>query len=384
MIPIAEARRIALAALGFDVPRPQRPGARQLAAVIDRLGLVQIDAVNVLVPAHYLVLFSRLGSYSRERFDRLIYEDRRFVEQWAHEASIVPMSTWPLLRHRRAEFRLRPYSHAEFLDRHRDYQEWVFEQVRQRGPLTAADLPEPAGVERRVGEVWFGTVPRIVLEALFARGRLAIAGRQTNFARTYDLAERVVPAVQLDRELGREEADREMLRIAAKAYGIATADDLADYFRMKTGIARPRIAELVASGDLEAVEVEGWRAKAYLYRDARRPRRMEAAALLSPFDPLVWYRPRASRLFGFDYRIEIYTPPAQRKYGYYVLPFLLGDRIVARVDLKADRKAKRLLVLSEHFEPEVKPPVVRPALDRELRALAAWLGLDSIHRPARD
>ncbi len=305
-----------------------------------------------------------------------MYREREFIEQWAHEASIVPVESWPLLRHRRAAFRIRPYGFDSFLQKHQEYVQWVLEQVRARGPLTAADLPEPEGVERRVAEAWFGTVPRVVLEALFARGELAIAERRSNFARAYDLAERVVPVEHRDHLMDREETDREMIRIAARAYGIATADDLADYFRMPLRDARPRIAELAAAGELEPVQVEGWRGPAYLHPEASRPRRIDAVSLLSPFDPVVWYRPRALRLFHFHYRIEIYTPPDERKYGYYVLPFLLGDRLAARVDLKADRKQNRLLLLSMHLEPGVRADEVKQALSGELRELAGWLELE--------
>ena len=378
MISASEARRIALAALGFDRPRPRRVDPKRIARTIRELGLVQIDSVNVLAQAHYLVLYSRLGPYPRSRLDDAAYRSGEFTEQWAHEASIIPIETWPLLRHRMATFRLRPYGFEKFLQEHSRYVDWVYEQIRERGPLTAADLPEPAGVERRVGGDWFSTVPRVVLESLFARGRLAIAERRQNFSRAYDLAERLIPEPHRERVVDPVEANRDLIRKAARAYGIATAEDLADYYRMPVKDARPRIAELLEEGDLERVQVEGWRAPAYLDPEARLPRRVEAAALVSPFDPLVWRRERASRLFGFDYRIEIYTPAAQRKYGYYVLPFLLGERLVARVDLKADRGKGLLLAQSAHLEPGVCAREVESPLKAELRTLADWLGLDDV------
>ncbi|MBS1873186.1 MAG: YcaQ family DNA glycosylase [Acidobacteria bacterium] len=377
MIAQAEARRIALAALGFGRGRPARPDARHIRDAIRRLSLVQIDSVNVLVQAHYLVLFSRLGAYDRGRFNRLVYAEREFIEQWAHEASIVPAELWPLLEYRRAEFRIRPFMQAGILDERPEYADWVIEQIRERGALAAADLAEPEGVARRIPGSWYGSIPRIVLEALFARGVLCIADRLTNFARSYDLAERVVGTAHRDLRLSREEAQRELIRIAARAYGIATAADLGDYFRMLPRDAKPRIAELAEAGELELVEVEGWRDAAYLHPAAARPRKVEGASLLSPFDPVVWFRRRAERLFDFEYRIEIYTPAERRTHGYYVLPFLLDDRIVARVDLKADRKQKRLRVLSAHYEPGVKRTVVRGPLRDELKRLAGWLELET-------
>jgi uncharacterized protein YcaQ len=283
-----------------------------------------------------------------------------------------------LLRPRIARMRVRPYGFDAFLKENDTYVEWVAEQVRERGALTAADLPAPEGRDRRLGETWFKSLPRAVLEALFLRGAIAIADRRPNFARTYDLAERLIAAEHRSHIVQPEDADRELIRRAARAYGIAAADDLADYYRMPLREARPRIAELVATGELEPVQVEGWRGTAYMDATARVPRKIEAASLLSPFDPVVWYRPRAARLFGFDYRIEIYTPAAQRKYGYYVLPFLLGEQLVARVDLKADRKEQRLMVLSAHLEPGANAGEVAGPLGRELGILAGWLGLESV------
>jgi uncharacterized protein YcaQ len=217
-----------------------------------------------------------------------------------------------------------------------------------------------------------------VLEAHFGQGALAVSERRSNFARVYDLAERVLPPEHYRCEVTREEAQRELLRLAARAHGLGTAADLADYYRMPIRQARERIAELVEAGELREVQVEGWRETAYLHPEARLPRRIDASALLSPFDPVVWYRPRAARLFGFDYRIEIFVPQSQRKWGCYVLPFLLGDRLVARVDLKAARNTRRLLVLAAYIERDAKPGVVANALAAELKTMAAWLGLETI------
>ncbi len=328
--------------------------------------------------AHYLVLFSRLGPYNRADLDELIYSRREFTEQWAHEASIIPVETWPLLRHRMDVHRLRPYGFETMMAKHSDYVAWVMDQVRARGPLSADELPGPEGTGRRLGEAWFGTIPRAVLEAYFGQGILAVAKRQSNFARVFDLAERVIAAEHLGRRVEREGAQRELLLLAARSHGVGTVADLADYYRMPIRDARLRLLELSSSGQLREVRVESWRDPAYLHPEATLPRKIEASALLSPFDPVVWYRSRALRLFGFDYRIEIYTPQPKRTWGYYVLPFLMGDRLVARVDLKADRAAKRLLVQSAHLEPGANLDDTAEALGAELGQLAFWLGLDSV------
>ena len=382
-LSIDEARRLALTAQGFGAPRPRRPGARHLAAVIRRLGLLQIDFVNVLVPSHYLVPFSRLGPYDRAALDRVVYRGREFTEQWAHEASIIPVETWPLLRHRRDTHIARPWGFDAIMTRHHHYVETAIGAIREKGPLGPADLPDPTHTGRRLPESWYGSVPRAVLEACFGRGQLAVTARRDNFSRVFDLAERVIPLEHYHRQFDRHESQRELLRIAAQACGVGTAADLADYFRMKVGEARPRIHELVASGDLDEVHVEGWREAAYIMREgaaatAASAGAINACALLSPFDPLIWFRPRTRRLFAFDYRFEIFVPAAKRKWGSYVLPFLLGDRLAARVDLKSDRPDSRLLVPGAYLEPWADADAVAPALAGELQALAAWLGLDSV------
>ena len=374
-LSLDEARRIALAAQGFDRPRPRgRVDTRHLRRAIRQLGLLQIDYVNVLVPAHYQVLFSRLGPYEKSLFDDLVYQRREFTEQWAHEASVLPVESWPLLRYRMDAYTPRP-AFASFIEQHPDYVGWVLDEVRARGPLTADDVPEPEGAQGRTAG---GTVPGAVLAWHFGRGVLAVAERRPNFARVHDLAERVIPREYHLRRVHREEAQRELLRLAARAHGIGTAGDLADYYRIPVGEARPRIAELVEAGELREVRVERWREPTYLYPKARLPRQIDASALLSPFDPVIWYRDRAARLFDFDYRIEIYVPRAKRRWGYYVLPFLLRDRLVARVDLKADRSERRLLVLAAYIEPDVDQLQVSDALADELRTMAYWLELDDV------
>jgi len=383
VLSIGDARRIALAAQGFGKARPRRVGPRHLAATIRELGLLQIDFVNVLVPSHYLVPFSRLGPYDRAALDTVVYRSREFTEQWAHEASIIPVETWPLLRHRRDTHIARPWGFDAIMARHHDYVETAVGAIRNNGPLGAADLPDPTHTGRRLPGSWYGSVPRAVLEACFGRGQLAVTSRRDNFSRVFDLAERVIPADHHGRHLDTHESQRELLRIAARACGVGTAADLADYFRMKVGEARPRIAELVEAGDVLEVRVEGWRETAYLHREAAATtaidgRAVNARALLSPFDPLIWFRPRTRRLFEFDYRFEIFVPQAKRKWGSYVLPFLMGERLAARVDLKSDRAKDRLLVLGAYVEPWASADQVAVALAVELTSLAAWLQLEGI------
>src|SRR5262245_58440286 len=315
-LTLSEARRIALAAQGFDRPRPNgKVNASHIRGALRRLGLVQIDYVNVLTPAHYQVLFSRIGPYKKSLFDDLVYRRCEFIEQWAHERSILLVESWPLLCHRMETHRVRPWGFEKFLAQQSSYVAWVLEEIRTRGPLSAEDLPEPAGMPRRMNDKWgWGmNLKNQVLEAHFGFGRLAVVDRLPDFSRVYDLAERVIPTEHHSRKVEREEAQRELLRLAARSHGISTAGDLADYYRMPIRETRQRIAELVEVGELHEARVEGWREPAYLNPEARVTRKIEAAALLSPFDPVVWHRPRAARLFGFDYRIEIFTPREKRR-----------------------------------------------------------------------
>ncbi len=367
-----------LAAQDMHRERPAcAPDVRHFRRAMQALQVLQLDFVNVLIPAHNLVLWSRLGAYDRRRFDRFVYDSGDYTEQWAHEASIVPSDAWPLLAHRRSAYQPSKHNPLHKLADHRDYLEAALEQVRRDGALTAADLPPLPGPTRKPGD-WHRSIPRRALEYHFARGDLAVARRLSNFQRVYDLPERVIPRRQLARSHDKETADREMLRRASAALGVATGRDLADYFRMSPRETAPRIEELVEEGALARVDVENWQEPGYLSLSARLPRAVAGASLLSPFDPIVWYRPRAERLFDFHYRIEIYVPAGKRRWGYYVLPFRLGDRIVARVDLKADRKAGRLLVLSAYEEPGVHPGQCADALAGELRSLSEWLSLDSV------
>lgn len=376
----AEARRIALAAQGFEAERPgARPGAADLRRVLDRIGLVQIDSVNVLVRAHYLPFFSRLGPYDVALLDRAAWGVRRTLfEYWGHEASLLPLAHHRLLRWRmaRAERGVGMWvGLARWARRRSPFIASILAEVADRGPLAASELRDGG---RARGSWWGWSDGKAALEWLFWSGRVTTATRR-RFERVYDLTERALPAAALaDPTPAEDEAQRALLMIAARALGVATERDLRDYFRLHPADARRRLAELVEGGRLLAVRVEGWERPAYLHPAARAPRRLDARALLSPFDSLVWDRARTERVFGFRYRIGLYTPAAQRTHGYYVLPFLLGDRLAARVDVKADRAAGVLRVLSSHLEDGQAPGPVAAALGEELGEMAAWLGLERV------
>ncbi|MET0943627.1 MAG: winged helix-turn-helix domain-containing protein [Mesorhizobium sp.] len=378
-ISISAARRIALAAQGFADPKPGAAVTRNhLKRVLSRLGLFQIDSVNVIVRAHYMPLFSRLGPYKRELVDEAATGRKRLLfEYWAHEASLLPVETYPLMRWRMeqaAQGKGMWANVAQFAAQRADFIRSVFSEVASRGPISASDFDG----ERGEGGWWGWSDAKRALEYLFWSGRITAAARRPSFERLYDLPERVLPKSVLAMPTPTPaEAHRELLRIAAHALGVATASDLRDYFRMSPGDADPRIAELVEAGELLPVKVKGWSSKAYLDPKARRPRRVEAKALLAPFDPLVWERSRTERLFDFRYRIEIYTPAAKRVHGYYVLPFLLGERLVGRVCLKADRQASALRVNAAYAEDHA-PPETAGALLGELKGMANWLELDRV------
>jgi uncharacterized protein YcaQ len=345
--------------------------------VVESLRLLQLDYVNVLMPAHFLVLWSRLGAYDRARFEKTMYRSGQFTEQWAHEASIVPASTWSLLEYRRQCHEIHQHSPLRRMRSRTAYLDAALKQVQRDGPLTANDLPPVAGPRRKPGD-WHRTIPRCALEYHFSRGSLVVADRLPNFQRVYDLPERVLHVEHLSRSVARSDAQRELLQRAATALGVSTLRDLADYFRMTPREAAPRVAELVENGDINLVSVDGWEEQAYLSADAHLPRQIRGASLLSPFDPVVWFRPRALRLFDFHYRIEIYVPASKRRWGYYVLPFRVGDQIVARVDLKADRQNRSLLVLAVHEESRIEQGACLEPLVDELHAMRSWLKLDAI------
>jgi uncharacterized protein YcaQ len=375
---LAQARRIALAAQGFSLPRPAGPiDRRHLARTLSRTGLLQIDSVSAVVRAHYMPLYSRLGSYPLSLLDNATQSRKRLLfEYWAHEASLLPVETYPLMRWRmqRAERGDDIYGALAKFGRERaGYIEGIYREVAARGPIAASDLEGQKGS----GGWWGWSEAKHAFEWLFWAGRITTAYRR-GFERLYDLPERVLPPAILNLPTpSPADAHRELLRISARAHGIATAGCLRDYFRLSPADIKGRIEELVEEGDLIPVRIESWARPAYLHKDARLPRKVEARALLAPFDPLVFERTRTESLFGFRYRIEIYTPAEKRQYGYYVLPFLLGDRIVARIDLKADRPSGVLRVHAAYAEPGA-PPETASELFEELRLMQGWLGLDRI------
>jgi uncharacterized protein len=383
-LSVAQARRIALAAQGFGERRPDGAVSRRhVRRVFGRVGLVQIDSVNVLVRSQYLPLYSRIGAYPAKLLDDAAYGRRReLFEYWGHEASLLPLALFPLLRWRmsRAQRLVGMYSSfARFAREKPRLIQTVLREVEERGPVSAGDL----GMGKGKGSWWGWSDAKAALEYLFWAGRVTTAHRR-GFERVYDLTERVIPAALFQAPAPAEDdAQRELFRIALRAHGVATERDLRDYFRIGPGDAKPRIAELVEAGEFVPVRVEGWKNQAYVAPDLRIPRRIAASALLSPFDSLVWERERTSRLFGFHYRLEIYTPAHKRVHGYYVLPFLLGERLVARVDLKADRAARTLRAIALHVEPDASRREIALALQPELARMAEWLGLRDVDGPPK-
>jgi uncharacterized protein YcaQ len=377
-LSLPAARRIALAAQGFADARPEGAlGYRHLKRVIARTGLLQIDSVSAVVRAHYMPAFSRLGPYPMATVDEAAARrPRKLFEYWAHEASLLPVETWPLMQWRMQDALDNQGIYrglAEFRREKRDYIEDIFRRVEAEGPIAASAIEGQKGA----GGWWGWSDAKHAFEWLFWAGRITTAARR-GFERLYDLPERVLPRhIAQIATPPKEDAIRELLRISARGLGVATAADLRDYFRLRPGDADARIAELVEGGELVPVRVAGWSQKAYFQPGARVPRKVDARALLAPFDPLIWERGRTERLFDFRYRIEIYTPAEKRVHGYYVLPFLLGEAIVARVDLKADRLAGVLRVNAAHAEASA-PAHTAEALAAELRSMAGWLGLAEV------
>ncbi len=390
-LSLSQARRVALRAQGLDVPRPARTGPatmRHLQGVVDRLGLLQIDSVNVLARAHLMPTFSRIGPYDPALLDRAAGRaPRRLVEAWAHQASFVPPETFRLLGWRQRAYLTEawgviadvPLQHAPVVDMIRSL-------ITEQGPLTASEVQvhyEADHPTSRDEWGWNWSVAKRVLEFLFFTGEVTSAGRNTAFERRYDLADRVLPAdVRAAPQPDDDTAVRGLLEISARAHGIGTLGCLADYFRINQRRVALAAADLVEEGVLVPVQVAGWQGRpVFRHRDATLPRTARGAALLSPFDPLVFERRRLEELFGLRYRIEIYVPEAQRVWGYYVLPFLLGEELPALVDLKADRAAGVLRVVAAHTSPggqERLPDGTLDALADELRLAATWLGLDDV------
>ena len=380
-----QARRIALAAQGFTDRPHATPSTRTFDRTLQRTGVLQVDSVNVLQRAHYMPLYSRMGPYDVDLLRRAAERrPRRVVEYWAHVQALMPVDLWPLMQHRMETYRSERGKWGFTADAALEPR--VLAAVRDRGPVTARDLEEEFSTGPRTKEHWGWnwSESRKVLDYLYLVGDVAIAGRTSQFEVLYDVPERVLPATVLDAPTPTpQEAVTELVRRAARSHGVASATCLADYYRLRLQPAPGRpstkvaIEELVESGELTPVAVQGWKRQAYLHRDARLPRAVRARTLLSPFDPVVWERARAEALFDFFYRIEIYVPADKRVHGYYVLPFLLGDRLVARVDLKADRVARALLVPGA-FAEEGAPASTPEELAAELRRLAGWLGLDDV------
>ncbi|KRE92979.1 cytoplasmic protein [Nocardioides sp. Soil774] len=380
-----QARRIALAAQGFTDRPHATPSMRTFDRTLARTGVLQVDSVNVLQRAHFMPLYSRMGPYDVDLLRRASERrPRRVVEYWAHVQALMPVELWPHMRHRMEKYRAERGKWGFTADAALEPR--VLAAVRDRGPVTARDLEEEFSSGPRTKEHWGWnwSDSRKVLDYLFLVGDVAIAGRTSQFEVLYDVPERVLPAAVLDAPTPTpQDAVTELVRRAARSHGVASAACLADYYRLRLQPAEGKpsakvaIDRLVEEGELVPVRVQGWNRQAYLHRDARLQRRVGARALLSPFDPVVWERARAEALFEFFYRIEIYVPAEKRLHGYYVLPFLLGDRLVARVDLKADRAGRVLLVPGAFAEPGA-PAETAEELACELRRLAGWLGLDDV------
>ncbi len=370
-----QARRYALGAQGFIEGRPAgRVDVRHFRKVIDQIRLIQLDSVNVFTRTHYMPFFSRIGPYDRDALDEWLWSSGEMFEYWGHMASLIPSD-----QHRLFRWRMNhdwQWNRAEKLIAEQPgYLEAVLGEVRAKGPLRTSHLDDPG--EKGEG-MWNWSNGKVALEMLFIQGKVTTAARP-NFVRMYDLPEKVIPPEHLNSpDPGHDEALAELLMLAASAMGVATADDLADYHRIRTPAARPVLRRLVHAGELEEVEVEGWDRPGYIHPEATLPRWPKGTALLSPFDSLIWYRPRVERLWGFHYRIEIYVPESKRVYGYYVLPFLYEGDLVARVDLKTDRRRNALQVKGAFAEPDIDKKKVGRALRDELELVAGWLDLDDL------
>ena len=376
-LTIVEARSLALAAQGFDKPRSKsKSSTADAVEVIKKLGVIQIDSVNVLVRSQELPLFARLGDHDRNAINKATAQSKIF-EYWGHEAAILPVEIQPLFRWKMNAARTGKIKHwglTSFYADNKVFVKRILKHVEANGPVTARELSTRT---TKKSSWWDWDEAKTALEYLFLTGQLMSCGRGSDFARIYDITERVLPSKILNTPTPTEdEARKQLLVHAARAQGVATLTDLADYYRQKTAVIKPLVNELVEQGELREVTVDTWVEKAFVHRSAKPPKKLYATALLSPFDSLVWCRPRNERLFDFHYRIEIYTPKEKRKFGYYVLPFMMNGELVGRVDLKADRANAKLLVQSVHTEKGIKRASISGALTDELRALANWLQLN--------
>ena len=375
-LSIQDARALALAAQGFDKPRTKtKSTTADAVAVIKKLGVIQIDSVNVLVRSQELPLFSRLGDHDRNAISKATSQGKIF-EYWGHEAAHLPVELHPLFRfkmHAARSGKLKHWGLTSFYAENKTFVKRILKHVEINGSTSARELSTRT---TKKSSWWDWDEAKTALEYLFLTGELMSLGRGSDFARVYDTPERVLPEKILQMPtLSETDARKELLVRSARAQGVATLRDLADYYRQKPAVVKPLVSELVEQGVLREVAVDGWQDSAYVHRNAKLPKRLFATALLSPFDSLVWCRPRNERLFNFHYRIEIYTPKEKRKFGYYVLPFLMNGELVGRVDLKADRANSKLLVQSVHTERGVKRSAINDALTAELRLMAVWLGL---------
>ena len=375
-LTIVEARSLALAAQGFDKPRTKtKSTTADAVAVIKKLGVIQIDSVNVLVRSQELPLFSRLGDHDRDAISKAT-SHRKIFEYWGHEAAHLPVELHPVFRfkmHAARSGKLKHWGLTSFYADNKAFVRRILKHVEINGSTSARDLSTRT---TKKSSWWDWDETKTALEYLFLTGELMSCGRGSDFARVYDTPERVLPEKILQMPtLSETDARKDLLVRAMRAQGVATLRDLADYYRQKPAVVKPLVSELVEQGVLREVAVDGWQDKAYVHRSAKLPRKLYATALLSPFDSLVWCRPRNERLFNFHYRIEIYTPKEKRKFGYYVLPFMMNGQMVGRVDLKADRENSKLLVQSVHTEKGIKRPAINDALTSELRLMASWLGL---------
>lgn len=388
-LTLKQARRIALAAQGF-LPQAggikrygiKRHGPQHFDKVLERIGVLQLDSVNVLDRAHYLTLHARLGGYDKAKADAcfhdLVGDQKRYFEYWGHEASLIPVSLYPALRwrmERAANFQGVWRGIARVGREKKELVEAVFNEIAERGPLAVRELETN---ETRKGDWWGWSDSKIALEFLFWSGRITSAGR-VGFHRYYDIPERVIPRDILDQPaLDEAEAHRVLMEAGARCHGVGTEKDFRDYFRLDAKTAKLAMAELIEEGILEPVSIDGWNSPTYLHRDAVVPTRANCQTLLAPFDSLIWHRDRTKQLFGCHYRIEIYVPKEKRQFGYYVLPYLQGDQITARIDLKANRQDRKLEVRAAHLEAGAKAEKVLGQLGPELIAMAEWQGLDAV------